>query len=98
MIAFKIVNGISPDYLTEGLEMFQPTTTINLRDNYGRDEFMFKFPLLNDNYSLLSQLILNWNSLPHNIRTAESIGQFKSRLKTHFFRKAYPAYPQHIGQ
>ena len=95
LMAFKIVNGMSPDYLADDVEMFQPTTKINLRDHYGRDEFMFKFPPFNENNTLLSQLILNWNALPYNIRTVESLEKFKVRLKTYFYRKAYP---QHIGQ
>ena len=31
LIAFKIVHNLSPDYLSDGFEIFQPTTSINLR-------------------------------------------------------------------
>jgi len=37
--------------------------------------------------SVLQQLSLgNWKSLPSELRQCDSIEQFKSRLKTHFFR------------
>ncbi len=31
-----------------------------------------------------------WNSLPDNIRLADKLSSFKSKLKTYFFRKCYP--------
>ena len=30
-----------------------------------------------------------WNNLPQNVRLCESIGSFKSELKTHLFRIVY---------
>ena len=30
-----------------------------------------------------------WNSVPYEIRSAESLNQFKSKLQTHLFRIAY---------
>ena len=98
LIAFKIINGMSPDYLSEGLEMFQPTTNINLRVGQGRDEFMFKFPpIKNQSNSLLTNLILNWNGLPYSIRAIENLSNFKTKLKTHLFKKAYPQLTTNQG-
>ena len=30
-----------------------------------------------------------WNSLPHNIRSIDNLDSFKTKLKTHLFRKAF---------
>ena len=90
LIAFKIINGMSPDYLSDGLRMFQPTTKINLRNAHGRDKFMFELPPIHEKNSPLSQLIACWNSLPYLIRTTDTLGTFKVQLKTYFYRKAYP--------
>ena len=30
-----------------------------------------------------------WNSLPSHIRQANTLGEFKSRLRTHLFQQAY---------
>jgi hypothetical protein len=31
-----------------------------------------------------------WNSLPHDVQSAPSLPVFRSRLKTHLFRRAFP--------
>ena len=96
LLAYKIINALSPDYLSEGLEMYQPTTLINLRVGQGRDNFMFQNPPLKSQHnSLFNKLISSWNSLPYNIRTTTTLQLFKTKLKTHFFKKAYPTFIDH---
>ena len=91
LLAYKIINGMSPGYLSDGLEMFQPTTKVNLRVGHGRDNFMFKYPPTKSPHnSLYSKLITNWNILPYQLRTTDNLKLFKIRLKTHLFRIAYP--------
>ena len=93
LIAFKIVSGVSPAYLSEDYELFKPTTTINLRDARGRDIHMLKYPEMKfENQSLYSKLAFHWNRLPFSIRTIQSLGEFKSKLKTHLFKIAYPQF------
>ena len=31
-----------------------------------------------------------WNSLPHQVTSAQSLPVFRSRLKTHLFRRSFP--------
>ena len=45
-------------------------------ETYGRRSFRVSAPIL-------------WNNLPQNVRLCESIGSFKSELKTHLFRIVY---------
>ena len=91
LIAFKIVHKLSPDYLLDGFEIFEPTTSINLRIGQGRDNHMLRYPSMKfENKSLLSKLTFHWNRLPYNMRVIQSISNFKSQLKTHLFKKAYP--------
>ena len=42
LISFDIVNRISPSYLTDLFETYQPTTTINLKVGVGWDEDMLE--------------------------------------------------------
>ena len=99
LIAFKIINGMSPDYLSEGFKMFQPTTLSNLRVGgvgQGRDSFMFDSPSIKfQTKSIFSELISFWNKLPYTIRTSETLAILKTRLKTHLFKKAYPNLINH---
>lgn len=88
---------MSPDYLLDGLEMYQPTTKINLRrEGQGRDSFMFECFSVKSCYNgLFYKLVSYWNGLPYEIRTLETLGAFKNSLKTHLFRLAYPSLCDH---
>ena len=93
LMAFKIVNSLSPEYLSDGFEMFRPTTSINLRIGQGRDNLMLKYTSMKfENKSLFSKLAFYWNRLPYAIRIIQSIDSFKSKLKTYLFKEAYPQF------
>ena len=92
LLAFKILNDKAPVYLKEKFVTFYPTTTIDLRDGCGRDNFMFKH--LKDTKdktrdTVFDKLIEEWNLLPLNIRKVKSVNVFKTRLKTFYFKKAF---------
>ncbi len=94
LLAYKIMSNISPDYLLEGLEIYQPTTTINLRrEGQGRDSFMFKcFPLKSCHNSIFIKLVLYWNGLPFEIRRLKTLGVFKKSWKHICFCKLIQIY------
>ena len=48
-------------------------------DNYGRRAFSRAAPLV-------------WNSLPNDVRSATSLSQFRSSLKTHLFRTTFVSW------
>ena len=88
ILTFKAIHGIAPVYLKDILTPYKPTRMLrsankellvvpkyNLK-TYGRRAFSITAPLL-------------WNNLPDDVRTAESLGIFKSRLKTFLFKRAY---------
>ena len=95
MIGYKIYNCHAPQYLIKDFTKFIPTTERILREGVGRDRFMFSV----DNNEihankLLSALIKrDWNSLPIIIRSCNTLGTFKMKLKTYFCTLAYPAEP-----
>ena len=88
-ITFKCLNNLAPSYLKERLALYRSnrifrsssvklklvTVLYNLK-TYGYRSYSFYAPIL-------------WNSLPFNIRSANSICSFKSKLKTHLFKLAY---------
>ena len=93
LIAFKIKRQASPDYLTDMFDDYEPTTNIGLRLGIGRDKTMFKLWDKSYNVKLFfCKLILNWNSLPYEIRTVEKMSEFKTKLKTYYFKKAFPEF------
>ena len=89
---FKSLHGHAPSYLRNKLTLRQNNKTRS--DNklllsvprsrlktYGDRAFSICGPKL-------------WNSLPDEVRLSETVGVFKTRLKTHLFRKAFAIPPQ----
>ncbi|MCG8430559.1 MAG: reverse transcriptase family protein, partial [Candidatus Omnitrophica bacterium] len=83
---FKCLHGLSPPYLSDMLELYTPARPLRssndqlilvkprCRTRYGERHFAFAAPTL-------------WNGLPIDIRSAETLGAFRSLLKTHLFVK-----------
>ena len=88
LVVFKCLNGLGPSYLSELLLSYQPSRTLRSSGagllvvphtktkTHGEAAFSHYGPKL-------------WNSLPENIRTAETVDVFKRRLKTHLFSLAF---------
>ena len=84
LLVFKCLNGLGPSYLSDLLLSYQPSRTLRSSGTglliipkvrtktHGEAAFSHYGPHL-------------WNSLPENIRAAESVDIFKRRLKTHLF-------------
>ena len=88
LFTYKTQNGTAPIYLTDLLMSYTPTRTlrsgtqqkmeqprINMK-KYGERSFSAAVPLL-------------WNALPMDIKKSQTVDCFKSRLKTHLYRKAF---------
>ena len=83
---YKALNGLTPIYISELLEPYRPPRLLrsaqrnllkvpNTRTiTYGNRAFSYAAPTL-------------WNSLPEPLKTAESLGVFKTALKTFLFSK-----------
>lgn len=90
LLAFRIINNQAPIYLKEKFETFYPTTSINLRVGFGRDELMFKpLPTSTRKDTIFDKFTKEWNLLPFHIRTSNSVAIFKKKLKTFLFRDAF---------
>ena len=77
-MVYKSLHGLAPDYLCSKFEKRE--TAYDLRDS----ENKLNVPLPRTNYyknSFTYSGAILWNSLPSNVRQAESLGQFKGLLK-----------------
>ena len=92
MIAFNTLQGNAPQYLTEKLQQKQfprltrksTSSAVTLDTPFNRRK-----SLADRGFSYAAAKY--WNDLPDHIRTAEDINKFKSLLKTHFFKMAFPS-------
>uniref|UniRef100_A0A671UM61 Reverse transcriptase domain-containing protein n=1 Tax=Sparus aurata TaxID=8175 RepID=A0A671UM61_SPAAU len=88
LLVFKCLNGIAPSYLSDLLLPYQPSRTLRSSGSgllslpkprtktHGEAAFSHYGPRL-------------WNSLPENLRSAETVDIFKGRLKTHLFNQTF---------
>ena len=82
--AYKALHGSSPIYIRNMIEVHRHVRNLRSTDTlslvlpksrsvtYGNRSFVYTAPKL-------------WNSLPVNVRNADTLGSFKKLLKTHLF-------------
>ncbi len=87
LITYKTLNGLAPRYLSELLSHYGPPRQLHSQNSghliipriskstAGGRSFFYLTPKL-------------WNNLPNNVQEADTLCQFKSRLKTHLFNLA----------
>ena len=94
VLVFRALHGLAPAYVSTLITPYEPRRALrstgsallcvprhNL-ERYGRRSFSCAGPVL-------------WNSLPEDMRLADSLNSFKSHLKTHYFKLCmYALYSQ----
>ena len=94
-LAYNIVDETAPKYLLDIFSCYQPTSNMALRVGSGRDDRMLMYSAGNLPYKCIFQRLLNaWNDLPYDLRNAETAFNFKKKLKTYYFSKAYENYEE----
>ncbi len=88
LITYKALNGLARHYLSKLLSHYSPPRPLRSQNSghliihriskstAGDRSFFYLAPKL-------------WNNLPNTVREADTLCQFKSRLKTHLFNLAY---------
>ncbi len=88
LITYKALNGLAPQYLSELLSHYSPPRPLRSQ-NSGHLIIprISKSTAGGRSFSDLAPKL--WNNLPNTVREADTLCQFKSRLKTHLFNLAY---------
>jgi len=88
LMTFKCTMGLAPSYLSDLVERYVPRR--NLRPMNGHRLVEVKHNLRNYGFRSFSVAATQlWNSLPSDIRACDNISEFKSKLKTYLFTKAF---------
>ena len=87
-LAFRHYDGSLPQYLSSRLDIYQPSRS--LRSSNDRLLRVPRWKLKSFEYKSFNyQGPVVWNSLPTDLKLSSSLSSFKSRLKTHLFKKSY---------
>lgn len=88
LIVFKSLHHLAPPYLSDLLHPFIPSRALRSADKFLLTVPKSRLKTRGDRaFSVIAPRL--WNSLPPNIRTAESVTVFKTKLKTHLFSLAF---------
>ena len=88
LLVYKCIQGLAPKYLCELLS--EKVSYERLRSS--NDLLALHVDIPNRSYgehAFSHAASVQWNLLPQALRLTASLNEFKSRLKTHFFRKCY---------
>lgn len=88
MLTYKALNGLAPQYLSELLTAYAPRRNLRSSDSGFLMVPSTRMRSMGDR-AFVSFAPRLWNTLPIEIRQADSLSTFKSTLKTYFFRLAY---------
>ena len=87
-LAFRHFHGSLPPYLSSRLGIYQPSRSLGSSN----DRFLrvLRWKLKSFGYRSFSyQGPVVWNSLHADLKLSSSLASFKSKLKTHLFKKSY---------
>lgn len=88
LFVFKILNGLAPAYLSKLLHVHAPVKALRSSNQVLLNVPRTRFKNKGDRaFSLVAHNL--WNSLPVHIRTDQTVGIFKSLLKTHLKSSAF---------
>ena len=88
LLVYKALNGQAPAYITDLLQPYDPPRKLRSADkqllsqppcrlkSYGDCAFCCAAPVV-------------WNNIPHSVKTAKTIDNFKVKLKTHFYSVSF---------
>ena len=83
LFGYKIFYNEAPDYLTKDFTKFVSTSNAFLRVGPGRDNYMFSVNVKDGiSNNIISQIKLEWNMLPLEIRSLSNIDRFRKKLKS----------------
>ena len=89
LYTFKAIHNLAPPYLSDLLNVATPARSLRSSSSTHLTVPSARLSTMGSRAFSRSAPQL-WNSLPPDLRNLTSLSLFKSRLKTHLFRTAYP--------
>ena len=87
LYVFKCVNSCAPAYLQELIQIYKPTRNLRSREQILLVKHRSVLKVGERCFSIAGPEL--WNSLPHYMRSIDTLQQFKKDLKTLLFKQAF---------
>ena len=88
LMTFKVLCGEAPSYLCDLITPYVPTRTLRSQNKVLLHQPRFHLESYGQR-ALKTFAPWLWNDLPYNIKNWKDINDFKKKLKTHLFKKAF---------
>ena len=88
LITFKALHGLAPSYIADMSEYHNPGYSLRSANKALLDIPDTKLVTMGDR-AFSARAPKLWNALPEGLRLADSLGSFKSQLKTYLYTKAF---------
>ena len=88
LMTFKCLMGLAPTYLSDLVKRYVPRRNLHSMNGHRSDDINYNLR----NYRFRAFSVASpqlWNALPLDIRSCNDISEFKRKLKTYLFRKAF---------
>ena len=87
LLIYKSLNGLAPQYLKDLLFEYHPARELRSSGHALLTVLKSRIAVGSRAFSVYGPKV--WNTLPLNIRQAQSVNAFKNKLKTHLFTHYY---------
>lgn len=88
LLTYRCLNGTAPAYLTELIKPYIPTRSLR-----SASQHLLVIPKTKlcsyGNRSFAYAAAKEWNQLPDDVKNSPSVDSFKTKLKTHFFKRHF---------
>jgi hypothetical protein len=88
LVTFKSLNGIAPAYISDLIKPYMPQRSLRSENLHLLHQPKARLKLSGDRAFFVSAPKL-WNNMPLSMRKCNSLTEFKTGLKTHFYRMAF---------
>ena len=88
LLVYKALNGQAPAYIADLLQAYDPPRKLRSADK----ELLSQPPCRLKSYgdrAFCCAAQVAWNNIPHSVKTAKIVDNFKMKLKTHFYNVSF---------
>ena len=88
LLVYKALNGQAPAYIADLLQPYDPPRKLRSADKQLLSQPPCRLKSYGDRAFCCAAPVV-WNNIPHSVKTAKTVDNFKVKLKTHFYSVSF---------